>query len=203
MKSFITLIIIGLLLFGCDPPDNSSARALWSGWFRVSLYGGGTEKSYDITMEGQDDLFFDEAENAFFILTEEFSCQYNETSYIEATEFSPEINQQRTGSGTYSKEYYDTEHPIRIDFGVNSLSLNLSEREDNWVTFTNTFNGESMAEEGGCMIDQLYDIGFDEEEYMFPWVDDQGRDAITGQKTIAYGSATMNISFKYHRVQAE
>ena len=203
MNKFFALFIIVIVLAGCPnpgDPGNNDTRTLWSGEFRVELYGGGAEKSYDIVMEGKDNLFYSLEEDAFFILVEEFYCQYLEESHIPETEYTPPIDQVRIGTGTYSKEYYDSEHPTRMAFYTNSISLNLSENEDNWVTFTNTFNGESMIEHGGCLIDQLYNVVFDEDEYNFPWVDNQGRDAITGSKTITEGSANLTISFEYHRV---
>jgi len=213
MKGLLVILLSALLLFGCTAPaspepSQAPGRASWSGWAKAHVYGGGVEKNYDITLTTQDDLYFDEAENAFIILNEKMNCQYSEGGHLPAmVEGMPETDMQRTGSGEYYKEYYETadeDKPRRASLGVNALSLNLMERETDWVDFSvmvSLGESDSWSEEGGCMIDDLYDVGFTEGEFELPAVDAQGREAVKGRKTVTYGSANIDVEFEYHKVE--
>ena len=71
-----TYLMLSCMVIGftsCDPPGPSTdpTGALWDGTYTVHLYGGGTEKQYDVVMNGKDDIFYSVEYDAFLILTEE------------------------------------------------------------------------------------------------------------------------------------
>lgn len=214
LKKVLGLLAICLLLFGCvgsAPADSEQAqqgpRTLWSGWSTARVYGGGTEKAYDITLTMQDDIYYDSDLDAFMILTETATCSYSESSYLPPMAAGmPETVMSRTGSGSYYKEYYETadeDKPRLLGFDLKRADLNLGERENDWVNFVATLTfGETQttAETGGCMIDQLTDVAFLDDELEYPTVDAEGREAIKGKKTITYGTANIDIEFEYHKV---
>jgi len=213
MKKLLVILLSALLLFGCTAPapaeeGSQGARALWSGWAKARVYGGGIEKSYDITLTMQDDAYYDSDLDAFVVLTETATCSYSESSYLPPmVEGMPETRMSRTGSGSYYKEYYevpDDDKPRLLKFDSQEASLNLGERENDWVNFALMLSfGETQtsAETGGCMIDDLNDVDFLDGEFDYPAVDAEGREAIKGSKTITYGSANIDVEFEYHKVE--
>ncbi len=212
------VLLAGMLLActSCDPPDTPTdpptdpSGALWNGTFSVNLYGGGTEKQYNIVMTGKDDIFYSLAYDSFLILTEEVSCSYNESGHLDPLiEGTPPIDYSNIGSGTYTKEYYDdsdADKPRRIVFNDdNSITVDLAENGSDWVTITSTLNGDSDTDTTGCLPDDtaLYNMRFAEDEYEFPIADEQGRVGIRGETSFSYGSANMSVSFVYYQYDPE
>ncbi|MFA4946381.1 MAG: hypothetical protein WC607_02455 [Candidatus Micrarchaeia archaeon] len=219
MKFFL-LLLPALLLFGClggspspggeptpEPMENPAA-ALWSGWFRVTLSGGGPELSYNTVFESQDALFAEDGK--FKILNERVSCSYHTETHIPPLyETLPPTDSVTTGSGEHYQEFYGQEHPVRFEFEYgsldsdekNMLSLTPRSHSSDWVTFTSVSTGMSEGTEtwkGSCL--DMYEADFPEGTYELHGVDSEGRETISGRRDISYQTASGVVEFEYHRV---
>ena len=208
-KKIILLLACMVIGFtSCDPPDapTDPSGALWNGTYTVQLYGGGTEKLYNVVMTGKDDIFYSVAYDAFLILTEEVTCNFSESGHIEPmVEGMPEIDYSNIGAGTYTEEYYDDSDADKLRRLVfnddNTITLDVAENSTGWVTMTSTLNGDSTISTTGCMVDDtaLYNMTFEEDEYEFPWADSDGRVGIKGEKAFSFGTANLTVSFVYYQ----